>query len=67
MPANNTPTVKRISRNTCLFPATERQTYPDGSETDQESDDIGQHVVGIADKCQRVGRVANDDFNEEEG
>ena len=67
MPANDTPTVRRISRNTSRSPATERQTYPDGSKTDKESDNIGQHVVRIANKCQRVSRVANDDFNEEEG
>ena len=43
-----------------------RRTNPHGGEPDEERDDVGQHVVGVADERERVGDVADDDLHEEE-
>ena len=40
-------------------------THPNGRDTDNKGNDIGQHVIRVADERQRVRYVTKDKFDEE--
>ena len=40
-------------------------THPDGGDADNQRDNVGQHVIRVADQCQRVRYVTKDKFDQE--
>ena len=40
-------------------------SHPDGEESDDERDDVGEHVEGVGDESHGVSDVADDDLDEE--
>ena len=59
------PNQQRQSTEGQLYNTAISTTHPDGRDSNNKSNDVWEHVIRVADECQRVSHVTKDEFDEE--